>query len=837
MPSESGFARFPEWKPRSTQAAHSPFTGLKLSITHNKESAVCRAGGPVALAICRYCGETFWLRLAPKLPPPRKAPMNPARFQPPPEIASLLAGTGTEALLVDSAMNVRWFTPGMKEHCGKVEKNSGTSLENILSGFSYPDLISHLQLVMETGQPMQTRIVGSSLTPCRCTLAPFAIPGETDGVLLSLVDLGLPEATGQGDDVRDGLRNVVFAAATNGIITLDANGVITDLNPAMERILGIEAPGLRGTTLAQQRLGGGPGKSFYDTVAAVVSQKTPGQPASPVKVRGTRPDGTTFVCELTWSLVGEGSGCKYAFILSDIGRTVFAEQEAAARRRLFDATVGNAAVGISVVDIFGNWLMVNDRMCEMLRYSRPELMAMSPWQVTHPDDVETSRREFGRLVQGEIDSYQIEKRYLRRDGSIFWGLVTATRQKDQRGNSVRNIAIIQDISKSKSLEQDLRTALRAREQFLATLSHELRNPLSAMLNASLLLKDQSATDSQEHDEAVSVIRGNIRLIGGMLEDLLDLSRFTNAKIRLRDEVCLFGELVRESVENTRHGIEARGQSVQVEGLSEHCFVFGDRGRLQQAIGNLLVNASKYSPSGGIILCRAEHDASSVRLHVIDSGAGIPEECLEDIFEPFFQVEQTIDRSSGGMGLGLPLVRMIARSHGGEIVAYSAGPGTGSEFVLSLPVGDPAESEELDHENWNCAGLSIMVVDDHPAIRMMLGRLIKLRGFAVEIAANSTESLEKLGEAIPDVMLIDIGLPDLNGYELAARIRQRPEGEQIILVAMTGYGQPGDRNRSAAAGFDHHLVKPVDVDDILPVLQDLWVSRRRQMGPATPGPQI
>lgn len=746
--------------------------------------------------------------------------MTRGEFLPPDGIRQVLSSANVAAILLDSGLRIRWFTSEFSDRCGFELWHVGQPLPSFFPRADAPEFGSVLQQVAATRQPRETSFVGQSGIHYLCRVSPFD-DGE-DGTLVTLVDV---------ESIRGGVGPVpqelgdplqtVLAASPTGVLTLDEKGRVVDLNPAAERLLGYSRDEIRGRSAAGISLGGGSDWTFANAIQRFV-RGDPWPPLDkPRSVKGKHRDGSSFYCELVGTRVEKKGQRRVVFLLTDISRSVRAEREAAARRRLFEATVGNAAVGISVCSMFNEWLFVNDRFCDMLGYPRESLVHLSPEQLTHPDDVEAVAAEFEQMVRRGTSSFQMQKRYLRSDGTSLWALITVSLQKDRHGQPLRSITVTQDISEVKQLEYELRESIREREQFLVMLSHELRNPLSAMLNASQLLGNPGGSDPRQMHDASEVIRNNARSMGAMLEELLDVSRFSSSKVRLQREDLDFSGLVHDAVESVRHLFDARKQTLDLVLPVTPLPVNGDAGRLQQAVVNLLVNANKYTPENGFVRCLVERQAGQLCMTVSDSGAGIPQELLERIFEPFYQVQQTIDRSLGGMGLGLSLVRMILRLHGGEVIASSEGPGRGSRFFVTLPLCQSESPIRSNSELQSIAGgCRLVLVDDHPGIRMMLGQTLQLRGFTVEVAANGQSALELIQRFLPDVMLVDIGLPDLNGYELARIIRRNPAWNPVRLIAMTGYGQESDRIKSFEAGFGLHLVKPLDADDILRAISDI-----------------
>jgi two-component system CheB/CheR fusion protein len=376
------------------------------------------------------------------------------------------------------------------------------------------------------------------------------------------------------------------------------------------------------------------------------------------------------------------------------------------------------------------------------------------------------------------------------------------------------------IARQTRAEEDAREAVRLRDQFLAILSHELRNPLTAILNASLLLECEGPDESTLR-EACGVIARQSRQMARLLDDLLDVSRITRNKIEIRKRVLDLRETSRDAVEAIRPSLEAHQLGLEVDLPGEPLWVYGDPARLQQIQVNLLTNAIKFTPAGGRIWLCVTSDAGEAVVRIRDTGVGIPADMREKIFDLFVQVNGTPGGVEGGMGVGLTLVRALVELHGGEVFLHSDGAGQGSEFTVRLPLEEsgvrPAPAEDSLRP---LSGIRLMLIEDQFDIRLVTGRLLEAIGCKVLAMEDGPKALAAIEQFRPDAALIDIGLPRMDGYEVARRIRESPQGPAVRLVALTGFGQPSDKTRAIEAGFDAHLVKPVNLHELASVLSRL-----------------
>ena len=407
-----------------------------------------------------------------------------------------------------------------------------------------------------------------------------------------------------------------------------------------------------------------------------------------------------------------------------------------------------------------------------------------------------------------------------------------------------NDVLEREITERKRFEQELQEADRRKDEFLAMLSHELRNPLAAISNVAHVMKASPAIDPQLR-WARDVLGRQTGHLTRLIDDLLDVSRITRGKVTLRREPLELKSVVAAAVETTRTLITQRGHALQVDVPEEAIPVLGDRVRLTQVVDNVLTNAAKYTQEGGRITVALEIAAGTPEealIRVRDTGVGIAAEMLPNLFQLFRRADDSLARSEGGLGIGLALARGLIEMHGGRIEAFSDGPGKGSEFVIRLPRANGAvETPEaqprqapLPCEQREDRQLKVLVVDDSVDSAESMAIILEMSGHSVRKAHNGPDALRAASEYRPDVVLMDIGMPGMSGHEVAQKLRETPAMREVILIAMTGYGRQVDREQSRAAGFDHHLVKPLDFDKLNEVLIASTASRRR--APAFVRPQ-
>jgi signal transduction histidine kinase len=384
---------------------------------------------------------------------------------------------------------------------------------------------------------------------------------------------------------------------------------------------------------------------------------------------------------------------------------------------------------------------------------------------------------------------------------------------------------IRDITERRNLEDQARDQAktlaemhRRKDEFLAMLSHELRNPLAPILNAVQLLRLQRELNPLQH-EAQMIIERQVGQMARLVDDLLEVSRITTGRIHLQEELIDFRVIVRRAIDTTRPGAGQKSHSVAESLPSEPIWIVGDPLRLEQVVVNLLNNACKYTDRGGHIWVGLERAGQEAVLRVRDNGIGIARDALPRIFDLFSQADRSLDRSQGGLGVGLALVKSLVTMHRGQVEAQSI-LGSGSEFIVKFPIVEPssiAETSPFPPATIPPHGLKVLVVDDNADAAKGVAMLLRVSGYDVRTAHDGTSALQMALEYSPRVVLLDIGLPGVDGYEVAKWIRQEQTLKDIVLIALTGYGQESDRQRTRDAGFNYHLVKPADFAKIQQIL--------------------
>jgi PAS domain S-box-containing protein len=512
--------------------------------------------------------------------------------------------------------------------------------------------------------------------------------------------------------------------------------------------------------------------------------------------------------------------------ISETRRAIEALQDSENRMRII---LENVVAFVMLLSPDGTILQVNGAAREMGGIASADLLGIridESFTFNYDKDIAASVKDAireaaaGKQVRTDLRARLSQTRYITLDAWL-------APVYDGHETPAYLVASGVDITERKNMEDKLQAADRRKDEFLAMLGHELRNPLAPIATAVALLRATEGRDARVLSHSVGVIERQSEHLTSLVNDLLDVARFTSGKISLHLEVLDIALPVRRAIELNEVLFKAHRQDLRIH-LPEHpLYVKGDLHRLTQVFGNLLNNASKYSETDAHIDISAVEQDGRVVVSVSDTGMGISSDILPHVFDLFTQSQRALDRAQGGLGIGLTLVKRLIDLHHGEVTAASSGAGKGSRFTVSLPrVEAPVKSEaEPAAGEFGGETLSVLVVDDNQDAAEMLGELIKILGHRAVAAFDGPSALSLAIQLAPDVIMLDIGLPGISGLEVAQRLRNLPETRSAYLVAVTGYGQQQDRERSALAGFDAHLVKPIDQADVEAILTGQLRRRR------------
>ncbi len=521
--------------------------------------------------------------------------------------------------------------------------------------------------------------------------------------------------------------------------------------------------------------------------------------------------GNWFVLRIT-PYLSRGNVEGVVITLVDITSQKNAQNALLRSEQRFELAVQGSSEGIwDWPDVTEERIWCSPRLYSILGHANEDFeLTHSIWiELIHPDD----RNEFQRALNSG-GPFNLECRIERSDHSYRWVRICGAAYRDAAGRPVRMAVSLEDVTDRHAAQDEVRQAVRLRDRFLAMLSHELRNPLGAVLSA-IQLYDKG---NDKRDMAMSVIRRQSLQMARLLDDLLDVSRISNNKFELVMQPVDVHEIISSAIAAMQFMASERRLHLNYQFLGARIWTKGDPQRLEQVLVNLLNNAIKYSQPGGLIEVTLQRGGNRVVIRVKDAGVGISSEMKARVFDLFVQSEATLDRANGGMGVGLTLVKAIVEMHGGNVTVESAGLNLGSEFVVELPLTEPVEQHDVPSTAQPAESLRIVIVEDMEDSREMLAELLTMKGHVPHVAGDGESGLRLIQEVTPDLALVDIGLPILNGFEIARTLRARSQYDGVRLIALTGYGQSTDREEIAAAGFDAHIVKPLKPGDLARALR-------------------
>lgn len=454
----------------------------------------------------------------------------------------------------------------------------------------------------------------------------------------------------------------------------------------------------------------------------------------------------------------------------------------------------------------------------VLGYTPEEVIGKHVSMLMPPDVIEDTELILGHVAQGQkVDHYQTRRR--RKDGTIIDVSLTVSPIRSPEGEVVGASKVGRDITVEKQLERERAEGDRRKDEFLAMLAHELRNPV-ASIDAAVRLFGR-LKKPEELEWAKHVVLRQVKHLARLIDDLLDISRITQGKIELQREPLDLLQVVNSAVETVRPLIEERKHELTVSLASGSSHLEADPVRLEQILVNLLMNAAKYTDAGGHIWVTAKAEGDTIFIRVKDNGRGLAPDLLPHLFELFVQGNRSAARSEGGLGIGLTLVKSLTELHGGSVSAASGGPGQGSEFTLRLPAyrGAVIPQKRVDPAPEMARHRArVLVVDDNVDTATALSKLLQLLGHDVDVAHDGLTAMQAAKKSPYDVVLLDIGLPGMTGYEVAKELRRETNTSRSVIVAISGYGQEEDMRRSLEAGFDRHLVKPVEYEQLLTLVE-------------------
>ncbi|MET0660169.1 MAG: PAS domain S-box protein, partial [Steroidobacteraceae bacterium] len=639
-----------------------------------------------------------------------------------------------------------------------------------------------------------------------------------NGVLLDITDRKRVEEELRASEAE---MRLITDAMPALIAYLDADQRYRFNNKAYETWYGVKRESLYGRSLREFL-----GDEAYAKVAPYVDAVLRGEHVS-YETELQLPNGVTRALKIYYvpEIAAAGAVTGFYALVEDLSGQKAAEAAVRASEARFRTMADQAPVLIWIADSAGRCTWFNRPWTEFTGRSMELDLGVGWMDGLHADDRERIAAHDARASDSR-EAFVWEYRLRRHDGEYRWLLDHGVPLLDDDGRFSGFIGSCIDITERRQMEEALREADRRKDEFLATLAHELRNPLAPIRQAAKVSKSGHATEAQlrwSHD----VIDRQVQHMALLLDDLLDVSRITRGTLALRCEYLNVREVIESAVETARPVIDARRHRLHMELPEVTLQLFADPLRLAQVLANILTNAAKYTEPGGEIRIRAQAEGNEASISVRDTGVGIAPEMLPRVFEMFSQVKSSLHQAEGGLGIGLALARGLIDLHGGRMEARSEGLGRGSEFIVRLPLTVAVAARASAQTVTLAAGAvhrRVLIADDNRDAADSLSLLLDLDGHDVRTVHDGAAALEEAERFRPEFVLLDIGMPSFNGYEVAQRLRAQPWAQNVVLVAITGWGQEQDRRRSREAGFNHHLTKPIDPDAVTRLLQTRTLTR-------------
>jgi len=622
------------------------------------------------------------------------------------------------------------------------------------------------------------------------------------------------------------LLAAIVESSDDAIVTKNLQGIVTSWNQSAERIFGYTAEEMIGKPISLLIP-----PDRVDEEPSILQRIRRGERVDHYHTVRRRKDGVLINVSVTISPLRNHEGTIIG--ASKVARDVTAQNQAAVSGALLAAIVQFSDDAIISKDLQGVVTSWNQAAERIFGYTAEEMIG-KPINVLIPPDRENEETAIlQRIRRGErVDHYDTIRR--RKDGVLINVSVTISPVRNYQDVIIGASKVARDVTGEKLLQEQLRGYAeelayqhQQKDEFLAMLAHELRNPLAPLRTGLEVLKAAPTGDVAERTR--SMMERQLTHLVRLVDDLMDLSRVNRGKIALQKELITVQSVIESAVDTSRPVVDAAHHELILQLPDQPLLLDADATRLAQVINNLINNAAKYTPEGGRIEVAARRQGDSVIIQVRDNGIGIPKEMLAKVFETFTQVGRALDRAQGGLGIGLSLVQRLVALHGGTVAAQSDGADQGSTFTVTLPraqgpgAGPETVADDTDEERGAAPVLRLVVVDDNVDGAESLAELLELSGYQCRTAHSGTHALQIIREYRPQLVLLDIGLPGLSGYEVARELRKDPAHGNLTLVALTGWGSEEDRRQSREAGFDFHLTKPVELAAVLRLLRERFGS--------------
>jgi len=764
------------------------------------------------------------------------------------DIQNLMDATAIATVFLDRALRVMRFTPSAAAIFKLIEGDMGRPLSDLVTGLDYPQLGDDARAVLQSLQLSEREVSDAQGRWYLARVRPYrTVEDAIAGVVLTLVDITERKAAQESLRQSQARFSAIVNQASVGVAQLRLDGEITFANSCYGALVGGEGDELVGRHVLE----------FVHPADLASAQQLFGQLATlgrpfQAEHRVVRKDGSVIWLHTSVTVLTDSGGRPDSALIvcTDVSERKAAEdalRESQERMRLMlENAVDYAIFSVDLARRVTSWNAGAERL---LGYSEREILGRSADVIfTEEDRAADAPAEEARIALAEGRAAD-DRLHQRKDGSRFWASGALMRMHGGDGAVIGLVKVLRDQSEQRAAQQELEqgraellSALRANEaarraletadaakdRFLAVLSHELRNPLASISGAAELLAPE-LLPTQDQVRAARVIRRQAAVMKVMLGELLDVASLRQGRLALKPERVTAHAIADAALETARPLIEQGHHVLELQIADEEIVLDADPTRLTQVLSNLLSNAAKYTPTGGRIRLAVYADARNAVFEVTDDGIGMDPDTIQTMFEMFVQSERAHGRAAGGLGVGLALVRNLVELHGGTVTGESEGLGRGSRFTVRIPAARaPADAAPHAPAGGGAAPgrlRRLLLADDNVDALWGMGQMLSKAGFTVETVHNGVDALRVAQALHPDAAVLDIGMPGLDGHEVARRIRAEPWGRDMVLIAATGWGQPADRAAALAAGFDAHVAKPVTASDLQRLLHEREAARR------------
>jgi two-component system CheB/CheR fusion protein len=756
------------------------------------------------------------------------------------DMQNLMDATAIATIFLDRELCITRYTPMAVRLFSLIPGDLGRPLSDLMPKLQYPELGADAQQVLDRLVPIEREVGRPDGSWFLARLSPYrAAEDRIAGVVLSFIDISERK---RAEQVSQWLSAVV-ASSMDAIISFSLQGEILSWNAGARRLFGYIADEAVGQPLAMLAAEEGDAERLLQRIVE-------GRGIDGLETVQRAKDGSVIHVSLTASPIRDADdslvgGTATARDIGEARQAAEALRRSEERLRLVVENARDYAIFSTDLDlVITSW---NKGAEQLLGYAESEAMGRrSDMIFTEEDRRAGAPEQEARTALSEARAAD-ERFHLRKDGSRFWGSGTMMRMQDSSGGAVGFVKILRDQTQAREAEAALKhsraelmealqeneaarnrleAADAAKDRFLAVLSHELRNPLAAVTSAAALLTEESSTAAQR-EQAAQIVRRQSRTMKVLLDDLLDVSRLTVGQLELHLQDVTLCSVVEAALETAEPLLKAGQHRLSTRVPDQPVYVRVDPLRIAQVVVNLLTNAAKYTAPGGEVSLEVKVDGGEAVILVSDNGVGMTPETISRIFDLYAQGPAAAHRNNDGLGVGLALVRNIVKLHGGQVEAESEGLGKGSCFRVRLPLGiapAAASSKQAAAAPAWLGRTRVLIVDDNEDAAWTLSMLLKAEGHETTVAASGPEALAAAESAMPDVAVLDIGMPGMNGIEVAERLRAMPSGKKLVVIALTGWGSKTEGMNLLARGFDAHLSKPIEADRLIAAMAQLVQER-------------